>query len=120
MGGLFGSISVSIPQELNKSAELAVSYMCGLGLLMSIGGFAYGALWLFPRKREEGWIATGLSIIGNTRDFAAWNPIFTKHLYSIEAANHDLRKHLGQISKLVLSEVILLVIGFISAFVVFN
>lgn len=120
VGGFLGLISVNIPLELNSSAELAVLYLCGLGLFMGIGGFAYGAIRLFPKRREEGWIAQGLSTVGNTRDIAAWNLLFSDHLHSLEAANHDIRRHLSRIRGLVLIEVIILVIVFLGAFVIFD
>jgi hypothetical protein len=117
MGGIFGIILVNLPNELNDLSIWTLAYICGAGLLMSIGSFAYGALGYIPKNRKEGWITKGMSQVGNTHDIEAWNLIFTDHLRSIESANHVLRRHINRIRILVLLEVILLVTGFFGAFI---
>jgi hypothetical protein len=120
MGGLFGVILVSLPEALDELTDLMIAYICGTGLLMSLGVFAYGTIWLFPKRRKEDWITEGLSQIGNTHDLAAWNRILIEHISLIETANHNLRKHLSRVRNLVLVELVFLVTGFLGAFVFWN
>ncbi|MBT8128210.1 MAG: hypothetical protein KJP15_12055 [Gammaproteobacteria bacterium] len=120
MGGLLGLILVSIPEKPDKWIEWATVYICGVGIAIGIGGFAYGAFWLSPGKSNENWIVRGLTQIGNTHDLEAWNTVFREHLDKIEATNHILRRHLHQIRNLVLIEVIFLIISFILAFIITN
>jgi len=60
MGGLFALLLATIPPAFASISNSIVAYQCAAGLLVSIGSFAYGAIWLFPQKRGEGWILKGL------------------------------------------------------------
>lgn len=117
MGGLFGIILVNLPDELNDLTTWILAYICGAGVLMSIGAFAYGALGSKPKKSKEDWITKGMSQVGNTHDLEAWNQIFAEHLRSLESDNHGLRRHINSIRIMVLLEVILLVTAFFIAFI---
>jgi hypothetical protein len=120
IGGLLGLIVMSIPEYPEKLIEWAVIYIGATGIAIGIAGFAFGAIWLSPKKRYDDWIVRGLEQIGNTYDLVAWNKAFRDHLDSIEAANHSLRRHLNQIRNFVLIEVTFLVVSFILAIIVTN
>ncbi|MBT8439147.1 MAG: hypothetical protein KJO91_05420 [Gammaproteobacteria bacterium] len=120
IGGLLGLIVVSIPEYPEKLIEWAAIYIGGTGIAIGIGGFAFGAIWLSPKKRNEDWIVRGLEQIGNTYDLVAWNKAFRDHLDNIESANHSLRRHLNQIRNFVLIEVIFLIVSYILAIIITN